>query len=673
VPDNHLAGSSSEPYSQVERNQSGHRGRTASDLSAPAQSPACGLLAPGSSAIRASASRLRPCGRPVASWVVLRSVVGQRCRAPGLRWSLATCHGGVGCADGAPATPSVGLWGSPLGGGRCAAGPGRATAGGGSPCPTRGRVGARAGVAAVRSGVCGALAPDGPCPSATRPPDTRSALARPGGADGTGGAVSWPPTGPGRLAPAGAPARCRSVPPLLGWRTRTRHRLRSDANTLRLARAVCPLLPTSHRARRAGTPGPVRGTPCPRAGSRCLGGAPGRLGRAPRLAATSASGAAGHPHRDAPLTSAPSTHGRWSPRTSGGPPPPPRQSVRLGVGWSVSPRPPGLHPGGGRQRDSAAKPARRGLPGRGPRPVAGACLLRRVVPVGAACRPLEAERGVGRVWRGTVSAARAPQGRGGARPGAVPRPGHGRAPPRGGLRAEVAPALLQDVLVAPPVAGAAPRALVPCGLLGSSRPGGWHGRPILPGRAMLPGPAPSAGPPLPRVHGAPGAEASARRCPPAGPPPPGRRGCPGTRPPGPVRASHVPRAALPASHALGGPRQTLGPRTTARPRWGLLGRSHHRRRHAPRSRGWSTLQRVRSLWRSPGGPGYASPVLFGCASFTEATRGRSGWGDLTPQGLTPCKKRQASLGALTHRPTTETALALPLAQESPNETLAAHG
>ena len=74
-----------------------------------------------------------------------------------------------------------------------------------------------------------------------------------------------------------------------------------------------------------------------------------------------------------------------------------------------------------------------------------------------------------------------------------------------------------------------------------------------------------------------------------------------------------------------------------------------------------------------GGPGYASPVLFGCASFTEATRGRSGWGDLTPQGLTPCKKRQASLGALTHRPTTETALALPLAQESPNETLAAHG
>jgi hypothetical protein len=34
-------------------------------------------------------------------------------------------------------------------------------------------------------------------------------------------------------------------------------------------------------------------------------------------------------------------------------------------------------------------------------------------------------------------------------------------------------------------------------------------------------------------------------------------------------------------------------------------------------------------------------------SFTGATRGRSGGFDLTPQGLAPCKKRQASLGALT--------------------------
>jgi hypothetical protein len=36
-----------------------------------------------------------------------------------------------------------------------------------------------------------------------------------------------------------------------------------------------------------------------------------------------------------------------------------------------------------------------------------------------------------------------------------------------------------------------------------------------------------------------------------------------------------------------------------------------------------------------------------CTSFTDATLGRSDWLDLPPQGLTPCKKRQASLGALT--------------------------
>jgi len=39
-----------------------------------------------------------------------------------------------------------------------------------------------------------------------------------------------------------------------------------------------------------------------------------------------------------------------------------------------------------------------------------------------------------------------------------------------------------------------------------------------------------------------------------------------------------------------------------------------------------------------------------CSVFTSstgATLGRSGWLDLTPQGLAPCKKRQASLGART--------------------------
>jgi len=41
------------------------------------------------------------------------------------------------------------------------------------------------------------------------------------------------------------------------------------------------------------------------------------------------------------------------------------------------------------------------------------------------------------------------------------------------------------------------------------------------------------------------------------------------------------------------------------------------------------------------------PCCSAFTSFTGATLGMSGWLDLTQQGLTPCKKRQASLGALT--------------------------
>jgi hypothetical protein len=41
------------------------------------------------------------------------------------------------------------------------------------------------------------------------------------------------------------------------------------------------------------------------------------------------------------------------------------------------------------------------------------------------------------------------------------------------------------------------------------------------------------------------------------------------------------------------------------------------------------------------------PCRAACPSFTGATLGLSGGLDLTQQGLTPCKKRQASLGALT--------------------------
>src|SRR2546422_7330975 len=41
--------------------------------------------------------------------------------------------------------------------------------------------------------------------------------------------------------------------------------------------------------------------------------------------------------------------------------------------------------------------------------------------------------------------------------------------------------------------------------------------------------------------------------------------------------------------------------------------------------------------------------LYISASSTVATLGMSGWLDLPQQGLPPCKKRQASLGALTLR------------------------
>jgi len=45
---------------------------------------------------------------------------------------------------------------------------------------------------------------------------------------------------------------------------------------------------------------------------------------------------------------------------------------------------------------------------------------------------------------------------------------------------------------------------------------------------------------------------------------------------------------------------------------------------------------------------YASTDWFGFHLLVAvATLGRSGWLILTPQGLSPCKKRQALLGALT--------------------------
>ncbi len=51
-------------------------------------------------------------------------------------------------------------------------------------------------------------------------------------------------------------------------------------------------------------------------------------------------------------------------------------------------------------------------------------------------------------------------------------------------------------------------------------------------------------------------------------------------------------------------------------------------------------------------PVYASYESFSTSfytSFPYATLGRGGWLNLTPQGLAPCKKRQALLGALTFK------------------------
>ncbi len=63
----------------------------------------------------------------------------------------------------------------------------------------------------------------------------------------------------------------------------------------------------------------------------------------------------------------------------------------------------------------------------------------------------------------------------------------------------------------------------------------------------------------------------------------------------------------------------------------------------------SSFRRLRSLLRPACFPVYASTDLFGVSTsaVAVATLGRSGWLILSPQGLSPCKKRQASLGALT--------------------------
>jgi hypothetical protein len=62
--------------------------------------------------------------------------------------------------------------------------------------------------------------------------------------------------------------------------------------------------------------------------------------------------------------------------------------------------------------------------------------------------------------------------------------------PGGGILPHVAPALVQDVRVEPPIAVADPRALLPVCLRREARPGGGPGGPSLHVRAMWPLPAP---------------------------------------------------------------------------------------------------------------------------------------------------------------------------------------
>ena len=120
--------------------------------------------------------------------------------------------------------------------------------------------------------------------------------------------------------------------------------------------------------------------------------------------------------------------------------------------------------------------------------------------------------------------------------------------------------------------------------------------------------------------------------------------------PGTYRASQVPDASLPACHALG-PRQALQDLTFSDP---FVLASGPLKPLPPAS----SLTNEAELLQRGAFPLAAHRILyvrftyivrrinFPPDSAIGATFDRGGWLSLTPQGLPPCKKHQASLGAL---------------------------
>ena len=121
--------------------------------------------------------------------------------------------------------------------------------------------------------------------------------------------------------------------------------------------------------------------------------------------------------------------------------------------------------------------------------------------------------------------------------------------------------------------------------------------------------------------------------------------------PGVARASQVLNASLHAYHALCGPRQTLKNLTSHGP---FVLASGTLTPSPSALNAFSGLYQAFGIAVSPAV--YVVPcVRFNCVvrlyiftSFTVATLDMSGWLDLAQQGLSPCKKRQASLGALAY-------------------------